>query len=137
MDYPPEVALEHYIRAKMRLSASHPDASRVFANELLHGAPEIGGVLREALRELVARKSGVIRAWIAGGQMAAVDPQHLFFTIWAATQTYADFETQICAVLGVKRLDAQDFQQATEHLVALLLRGCGLEPASARAHGMA
>lgn len=126
-EYPPRLALEQYIRAKMRLSASHPDASRVFANELLHGAPEIGGVLRQALRELVARKAMVIRTWIEGGQMAQVDPYHLFFTIWAATQTYADFEAQVCAVLDVSALDAQDFERATEHLVALLLRGCGLD----------
>ena len=95
---------------------------------------EIGNVLRQALRELVARKAMVIRAWIEGGQMAPVDPYHLFFTIWAATQTYADFEAQVCAVLGVSQLDADDFEHATEHLVALLLRGCGLqepEPVSA------
>jgi len=126
-EHSPRLALEQYIRAKMRLSASHPDASRVFANELLHGAPEIGNVLRQALRELVARKAMVIRAWIEGGQMAPVDPYHLFFTIWAATQTYADFEAQVCAVLGVSQLDADDFEHATEHLVALLLRGCGLQ----------
>jgi TetR/AcrR family transcriptional regulator len=130
-ELPPQVALEQYIRAKMRLSASHPDASRVFANELLHGAPEIGEVLRHALRELVAHKAAVIRQWIASGQMASVDPQHLFFTIWAATQTYADFESQICAVLGVSRLGRRDFELATEHLVALLLRGCGLLPMAA------
>ena len=126
-DHAPRVALEQYIRAKMRLSASHPDASRVFANELLHGAPEIGGVLREALRELVTRKAMVIRSWIEDGQMARVDPYHLFFTIWAATQTYADFDAQVCAVLGVSQLDTEDFERATEHLVALLLRGCGLD----------
>jgi len=131
-ELPPQVALERYIRAKMRLSASHPDASRVFANELLHGAPEIGGILRHALRELVAGKASVIRHWIASGQMASVDPLHLFFTIWAATQTYADFESQVCAVLGVSQLGTRDFEQATEHLVALLLRGCGLEPGSAQ-----
>ncbi|WP_354684356.1 TetR/AcrR family transcriptional regulator [Cupriavidus necator] len=127
-ELPPQVALEQYIRAKMRLSASHPDASRVFANELLHGAPEIGEILRNALRELVSRKAAVVRHWIDNGQMAPVDPQHLFFTIWAATQTYADFEAQVCAVLGVSRLRTQDYAQATEHLVALLLRGCGLAP---------
>jgi len=130
-ELPPQVALEAYIRAKMRLSASHPDASRVFANELLHGAPEIGEVLRHALRELVAHKAAVIRQWIANGQMASVDPQHLFFTIWAATQTYADFESQICAVLGVSQLGRHDFELATEHLVTLLLRGCGLGPVAA------
>ncbi len=127
-ELPPQVALEQYIRAKMRLSASHPDASRVFANELLHGAPEIGEILRHALRELVARKAAVVQQWIDSGQMAPVDPQHLFFTIWAATQTYADFESQVCAVLGVSQLGRQDYAQATEHLVALLLRGCGLAP---------
>jgi len=127
-ELPPQVALEQYIRAKMRLSASHPDASRVFANELLHGAHEIGEVLRQVLRELVSRKAAVVQQWIDRGQMAPVDPQHLFFTIWAATQTYADFESQVCAVLGVSQLKQQDYAQATEHLVALLLRGCGLEP---------
>lgn len=127
-ELPPQVALEQYIRAKMRLSASHPDASRVFANELLHGAPEIGEILRHALRELVARKAAVVQQWIDSGQMAPGGPQHLFFTIWAATQTYADFESQVCAVLGVSRLGRQDYAQATEHLVALLLRGCGLAP---------
>lgn len=136
-EFAPRLALEQYIRAKMRLSASHPDASRVFANELLHGAPEIGGVLRDALRELVARKAMVIRAWIDGGQMAPVDPYHLFFTIWASTQTYADFEAQVCAVLGVSQLDAQDFERATEHLVALMLRGCGLHESDADAAGAA
>ena len=136
-ELPPQVALEQYIRAKMRLSASHPDASRVFANELLHGAPEIGEVLRHALRELVAHKADVIRQWIASGQMISVDPQHLFFTIWAATQTYADFESQICAVLGVSQLGRRDFELATEQLVALLLRGCGLLPVAApMAQGM-
>jgi TetR/AcrR family transcriptional regulator len=54
-------------------------------------------------------------------------PYHLFFTIWAATQTYADFDAQVCAVLGVSQLDTEDFERATEHLVALLLRGCGLD----------
>jgi TetR/AcrR family transcriptional regulator len=128
-DHSPQAALEQYIRAKMRLSASHPDASRVFANELLHGAPEIGDTLRSALRALVLRKASVIRAWIDSGQMAEVDPSHLFFTIWACTQTYADFESQVCAVLGVSRLGQRDFDEATEHLVGLLLRGCGLAPA--------
>ncbi|MDQ0142266.1 TetR/AcrR family transcriptional regulator [Cupriavidus necator] len=127
-ELPPQVALEQYIRAKMRLSASHPDASRVFANELLHGAPEIGEVLRHALRELVSRKAAVVQQWIDRGQMAPVDPQHLFFTIWAATQTYADFETQVCAVLGVSQLRQQDYAHATEHVVVMLLRGCGLAP---------
>jgi TetR/AcrR family transcriptional regulator len=122
----PRAALAQYIRAKMRLAAERPDASRVFANEMLHGAPVLGETLRTGLRELVRDKAAVIDGWIAAGRMAPIDSTHLFFTIWAATQTYSDFNVQVRAVLGRRRLDAADFERATEHLVALILRGCGL-----------
>jgi TetR/AcrR family transcriptional regulator len=126
-DAAPRDALTHYIEAKMRLSASHPDASRVFANELLHGAPEIGDYLRGELRNLVAAKAEVIESWIAAGKMAPVDPQHLFISLWALTQTYADFEAQVCAVLGRRQLGPLDYQRATGHVLQLVLRGCGLD----------
>ena len=125
-DNDPRAALSDYIEAKMRLTATHPDASRVFASEVLHGATEIGDMLRGELRALVERKAAVIERWIADGRMAPVDPRHLFFTIWAATQTYADFEAQVCAVLDLGRLDAPQIGVATRHLKTLLLRGCGL-----------
>ena len=130
-DNDPRMALSDYIDAKMALTASHPDASRVFASEVLHGAGEIGDILRSDLRVLVERKAAVIERWIADGRMAPVDARHLFFTIWAATQTYADFEAQVCAVLDVPALDAPGISRATEHVKTLLLRGCGLELAAA------
>jgi len=58
--------------------------------------------------------------------MAPVDTTHLFFTIWAATQTYADFNVQVSAVLGHDNLGKEAHSRATEHVVSLLLRGCGL-----------
>ena len=122
----PRSALAGYIRAKMALSAQRPDASRVFANELLHGGAVLGEMMRSDLRDLVQRKAAVIDGWIAAGRMARVDATHLFFTIWAATQTYADFEVQVRAVLGKAELDAADHARATEHVVTLILRGCGL-----------
>ncbi|NDG39730.1 MAG: TetR/AcrR family transcriptional regulator [Betaproteobacteria bacterium] len=124
----PGQALAAYIRAKMAMSAQRPDASRVFANELLHGAAVVGELMRSELRATVRRKAAVIDGWIAAGRMAAVDSTHLFFTIWAATQTYADFELQVCAVLGREQLGARDHERATEHVVSLILRGCGLAP---------
>ena len=122
----PRVAIERYIRAKMALSAQRPDASRVFANELLHGAPVVKTLLCTELRELVLAKAAVVDGWIAQGRMAPVDSVHLFFTIWAATQTYADFAVQVSAVLGHPNLSAPDHARATEHVVTLILRGCGL-----------
>jgi TetR/AcrR family transcriptional regulator len=122
----PRTALAAYIRAKMAMSAERPDASRVFANELLHGAPVLGELMRTELRATVRKKAQVIEGWIAAGRMAQVDPTHLFFTIWAATQTYADFDVQVRAVLGRARLSGRDHERATEHVVTLVLRGCGL-----------
>jgi TetR/AcrR family transcriptional regulator len=122
----PRTAIEHYIRDKMALSAKRPHASKVFANELLHGAPVVKALLAGELRQMVLAKAAVIEGWIQAGRMAKVDSIHLFFTIWAATQTYADFDVQVCAVFGQTELSAQDHARATEHVVSLILRGCGL-----------
>lgn len=125
-DADPRSAIETYIRAKMAMSAAHPDASRVFANELLHGAPVLGELIRTELRAVVRKRAAIVDGWIAAGKMAPVDSTHLFFTIWAATQTYADFDVQVRAVLGRTKLTARDHERATEHVVSLVLRGCGL-----------
>lgn len=125
-DADPRTAIETYVREKMRLVQARPDASRVFANELLHGAPEIKEVLRTSLRELVQSKASVIEGWVQQGLMAPVDATHLFFTIWAATQTYADFDVQVRSVLGRSRLTRADHERATQHVVEFVLRGCGL-----------
>jgi len=125
-DADPRTALEHYIRAKMRFSREYPEASRVFANEVLHGATEIGAFLSTDLRALVAAKTQVMRDWIKVGKMAAIDPQHLFFAIWATTQTYADFAAQIAAVTGSQALSDRDYAHATDAVVAMFLRAAGL-----------
>ena len=125
-DAEPRAALATYIRAKMAMSQQRPDASRVYANELLHGAPVVGELLRTELRDIVREKATVIAGWAAAGRMAPVDATQLLFTIWAATQTYADFDVQVRAVLGRDALDEADHARATEHVVTLILRGCGL-----------
>ncbi len=123
----PRTALETYIRGKMRLSFERPDASRVFANELLHGAPVVGVLLRSELKETLLEKSRVIDGWIASGKMAPVDSVHLFFSLWASTQTYAYFDVQIRAVTGARVAKAAAQKRATEHVLNIMLRACGLE----------
>lgn len=130
-DAEPRVALEAYVRGKMALAFARPDASRVFANELLHGAPVIGELLRGELRKTVRDKSRIIDGWIAAGKMAPVDSTHLFFTLWASTQTYADFDVQIRAVMGAQSAPAAAQQRATDHVLTIMLRACGLEDAGA------
>ena len=64
---------------------------------------------------------------IEHGRIAPIDPHHLFFILWAATQTYADFDCQVAAVLGRKTLAPADYERAAESVTALVLRGLGLE----------
>lgn len=125
-DADPAEALAAYIRAKMRWSRLRPHASRVFANEVLHGAPYLQSYLAGNLRALVQDKGKVIEGWIAAGRMRPVDPPHLFFAIWAMTQTYADFDAQIRAVLDTPALDAEAHERGTAMVLQLVLGGCGL-----------
>ncbi len=122
----PAQAFAAYIAAKLEHSRRRPYASKVFANEMLHGAPRLRSYLRHALRRWVAAKARVIAGWVAAGRMAPIDSRHLFFVIWAMTQTYADFDVQVAAVLGRKRLAPRDYQAATALVTRLVLRGAGL-----------
>ena len=92
-----------YIRCKLEMSRSHARESRLFAGELLGGAVHIGSVLEHDLRALVDEKAALIGRWMAEGRLAPSDPHHLIFSIWALTQHYADFDTQVQAVLGEGR----------------------------------
>lgn len=124
----PAEALAAYIGDKMLWSRTRPLASKVFANEIIHGAPQVADYLSGKLKRTIDEKAQVIEGWIAAGQMAPVDPRHLVFTLWAATQTYADFEAQIRAVLGRDAMDEDVFRAASRHVTGLILRGCGLKP---------
>jgi TetR/AcrR family transcriptional regulator len=107
-----------YAKRKLSLSRDFPRESRLFANEILQGAPRISEALHGELKDLVAQKAEVIRGWQAAGKIADVDPHHLIFSIWSLTQHYADFDVQVRAVLPVE--DA--FPGAEAHLEYMLRR---------------
>jgi TetR/AcrR family transcriptional regulator len=96
----PQEEILSYLRRKLDLARDYPRESRLFANEILQGAPQIGEILGTDLKALVDEKAAVIRGWAAAGKIAPVDPHHLIFSIWALTQHYADFDVQVRAVLG-------------------------------------
>lgn len=84
-----------YVHRKLEMSREYPRESRLFANEILQGAPQMGPHLASVLKPLVGRTSEVIGAWVAQGRLAPVDARHLIFSIWATTQHYADFDAQV------------------------------------------
>lgn len=89
-----------YVRRKLDLSRDYPRESRLFANEILQGAPRMREALEGELAGLVAEKAAVLTGWMEAGRIARVHPVHLIFSIWALTQHYADFDVQVRAVLG-------------------------------------
>ena len=119
---PVEVITE-YVTKKLELSRAYPEASRIFAMEVISGAPIIGDYLRNDLRSWVAEKGEVFAAWQAEGRMVDIEPAHLFFMIWAVTQTYADFQAQIEAVLGVDDYETEVYDKITSSVVDVLIRG--------------
>ena len=107
-----------YAKHKIMMSHLYPRESRLYANEIIQGAPRIGGVLKGELREVVATLVEIINAWSDAGLIRAVNAHHLIFSIWATTQHYADFDVQIQAVLG----KGDHFPDAEQYLEDMLRR---------------
>ena len=131
-DAEPAAAFADYISAKIEASRRQPYASKVFANEILHGAPQVDDYLRGQVHRWVQDKAKVIDRWVAAGKMQPVAAPHLFFVLWAATQTYADFECQMRAVLKRRRLGPEDYAAGTELITQMVLGACGIESGGRR-----
>ena len=106
-----------YVMRKLEMAQDLPRESRLFANEILQGAPRMAEHLERDLKPLMNEKCGVIQNWVDRGQIAPVDPQHLIFSIWATTQHYADFDAQ----LKVLAVDAP-LEGARRHLDVMYRR---------------
>lgn len=123
----PVEALSQYIQTKLIISRDHPQASKVFANEVMSGAKvlpkEIGDELYKQSQMIIDK----FATWSAQGLMDGVPAHHLMFTIWAATQTYADFGWQICSVMKKDQLDDQDYEDAAKFITQLVIKGCGVK----------
>ena len=127
----PADALAECIRLKMDLSRKRPNANKVMTGEMLQGAPRLAQFLDTTLRDQVGQSMAVFNHWIELGKMAPVDPMHVLLSIWAMTQQYADYTPPIRALLGKEALDDDDFDAASESIVQLVLRGCGVSQGAA------
>ncbi|KAA1052089.1 HTH-type transcriptional regulator RutR [Pseudocitrobacter sp. 73] len=122
-DLAPLVAIREYIRLKLEVSRDYPQASRLFCLEMLQGAPLLMNELTGDLKALVEAKSAIIAAWVNAGKLAPVDPHHLIFMIWATTQHYADFATQVEAVTGATLQDEAFFQRTVDNVQQMIIEG--------------
>jgi TetR/AcrR family transcriptional regulator len=122
----PKVAIQKFIEAKVRMSFKHPQSSKIYALEIIQGAQHLKEFARTYQRTWVREKAKLFQQWIDNGEMKNVDPVHLIFLIWSATQHYADFETQILTIMNRAEYEEEDVEQVINFLTDLILRGCGL-----------
>ena len=114
-----------YVEAKMDISRRHPHGSKVWAAEVMHGAPVIQDYLETTLRAWTDGRMAVIQRWIDEGKMAPIDPRHLLYMLWATTQHYADFGHQIETLNAGQPLSDRQWREATENVKTIILRGIG------------
>lgn len=114
-----------YVEAKMHISRHHPHGSKVWAAEVMHGAPVIQDYLETTLRDWTESRISVIERWIAKDQMAPIDPRHLLYMLWATTQHYADFCHQIETLNAGQPLSDRQWRDATDSVKQIILRGIG------------
>lgn len=126
-DSDPADVLSRFIRSKVQMSYTHPNASKIFAMEIIQGAPHLKEQLSQNMRGWVKERTNVIQSWIDQGKIRAVDPTHLIFMIWSTTQHYADFETQILEVTNKRQYEPDDMEQIADFLVDMIFTGLGLE----------
>ena len=120
----PTEAITKYLTQKLESSRDQPKASRLFALEIIQGAPHILPILKGPLKKLFKRKTKVIQTWQEQGKLSQdIDPELLIINIWAITQNYADFSTQMEMVTGKTLRNRSMYQRTIEHTVHLMLYG--------------
>lgn len=122
----PKEALKLYIYEKMQISRRHPYGSKVWANEVMQGAPIIQDFLETQLRSWTDGRIESIQAWIAAGKIRSVEPRWVMYMIWATTQHYADFGHQIETLNADAPLSEAQWEAASETVFEVIWNG--LEP---------
>lgn len=117
----PRDAMSRYLRQKIELARDYPAASKVFAHEIINGAPLLKDYLLLKVKPQFEHDVGIINSWVKQGMVKPVSAEQLLFTLWASTQTHADFATQIELLLDKPKLDDEYFEQTYQFLYQSLI----------------
>ena len=125
----PREALHRYVTQKLRFSFDNPTGSRLFAQEIMAQAPMCAADIKAKLVPAFRAEAAVLEQWMERGEIQRVPVPHLLFTLWAMTQTYADFAWQTRMLLGKKKLGTAEFEQARDMILAMVEGALGLSSA--------
>ncbi len=119
----PSEALARYIGAKMDLAREMPLSSRIWATEIMRGAPAIQDFLDTTLTQWVDERSRIIYRWIAENKMRPIEPKYLFYMIWATTQQYANAAHEMSSLENGRPLSDAQFDTAKRQIIETIIRG--------------
>jgi TetR/AcrR family transcriptional regulator len=126
VDSDPKTVIEKFVRTKLHQAFANPNRHKLFALEVIGGAPYLHDFMSTTMKEWALDKTQVMKIWHEQGKISIADPLQLLILIWATTQRYAEFETEIVGLMEKNAYDKQDEARAAEFLVPFILRGCGL-----------
>ncbi len=126
VDSDPKVVIEKFVRTKLHQAFTNPNRHKLFALEVIGGAPHIHSFMSTTMQDWALDKAQVMKSWHSQGKIGIADPLQLLILIWATTQRYAEFETEIVGLLQKDAYDKDDEQRAADFLVPFILRGCGI-----------
>ena len=127
VDSDPKTVIEKFVRTKLHQAFAHPNRHKLFAVEVIGGAPHLHDFMSTTMKEWALDKAEVMSVWHSQGKISISDPLQLLILIWATTQRYAEFETEIVGLMQKESYDKEDEARAANFLVPFILRGCGLE----------
>lgn len=126
VDSDPKIVIENFVRTKLHQAFTRPNRHKLFALEVIGGAPHLHDFMSTTMQEWALDKIEVMKTWHEQGKIGVADPLQLLILIWATTQRYAEFETEIVGLMAKSAYDEKDEARAAEFLVPFILHGCGL-----------
>lgn len=122
----PKQAISAYVRAKMKFARERPFGSTVWAKEIMSGAPLLEPSLAESFNQWTFERVAVLDKWIKERKITISDPHAFLYLIWASTQHYADFKTQLMILNDNKEYSDAEFEEKTLAVTQMILSSAGL-----------
>lgn len=124
----PRAFIASYIDQKLRFCLDHPDMVRLFAKEVMRGAPMLLDRFKRS-RDTMQRAAALINGWADAGLIRRVDPVLLQFHIWAMTEHYALRQSEVQFMLGLTSPDDLDIDLVVREMTAFVSAGLGIAEA--------
>ena len=126
IDAEPEIFFRRLIDTKIASVRSDPLASKLFAQEIIQGAPHLDTHLSQQVKPWFRRQVSILEQWMEEGKIRRTDPTRLLFLIWAATQHYADFQAQVLTLMNRQEFDVELAADTSTFLYDFICHSLGI-----------